>query len=262
MNNGGLWAAVFFTLLISACSKSSIPLTSFQGDTTLQAKALAQFKVNEIDFTYLHFKAKVDYVNGAESQNFSVNGRMKKDSILWLSITPGLGIEAVRCLILKDSVLVLDRIHNKLHSYGFSYINTMFNTNLTFGSLQAMLLGNLVEPKKAADKVLSHQSVENVILRQVRNNIQIDNYVSSKTFKVENFDMLNLKDENRLSIAYTDFAPLDTFLFAHRMKAFVDFQDENNKPRKVQLEIHHTKAELHSKSLNFPFNVPKRFEEK
>ncbi|HAR20844.1 MAG TPA: DUF4292 domain-containing protein, partial [Cytophagales bacterium] len=37
--------------------------------------------------------------------------RIRKDSVIWISVNPALGIEVVRALITKDSIFVIDKIH-------------------------------------------------------------------------------------------------------------------------------------------------------
>jgi hypothetical protein len=252
-----------FLILISfaSCKKKNITSSVPKVDTT-GLEELNKFQVKEIDFTYFHFKSKVEYIEGSEDQNFTVNGRIKKDSIIWLSITPGLGIEAVRCLILKDSVWVLDRIHNKLYTYDFSFINKSFNTNLTFNNLQALLLGNLSFPKGPKDKLVKQEALGFYLLRQNRNNLKIDNYVSTQNLKIETLEILNVDNNSSLSLKYSEFAPLDSFLFANHIKTVVKFVDEKGMEKNTLINIQHHKAEIVTKPLNFPFNVPKRFEDK
>ncbi len=260
MNKWGVIVGISVLMFSLSCKKNAIVSSLPQADTT-DHRELDRFKVKEIDFTYFHFKSKVEYVSGNETQNFTVNGRIKKDSIIWLSITPGLGIEAARCVILKDSVFLLDRIHNKLYTYGFNYVNNTFNTNLDFYNLQALLVGNLAFPKGQKDKLVKQDEAGFYLFRQNRDNLKIDNHVLTQTLKVESAEMLNIENNNLLLMTYSDFVPLDTFLFANHIKALVRFTDQKGE-RNTQIDIQHHKAEIVTKPLNFPFNVPKRFEDK
>jgi hypothetical protein len=261
MNKIFVIVGFLFLISFSSCTKKNI-ISSIPKEDTTDLSELNKFRVNEIDFTYFHFKSKVEYTQGTESQNFTVNGRIKKDSIIWLSITPGLGIEAARCLILRDSVFILDRLHNTLYSYGFSYINTTFNTNLNFNNLQALLLGNLTFQKEPKDKLVRQEDLGFYLLRQNRNNLRVDNYVSSKSLKIETLELLNVDNNSSLSLKYSDFAPVDSFMFANHIKTVVKFVDNKGVEKNTLIEIEHHKAEIVTKPLNFPFNVPKKFENK
>ena len=252
-----------FLLLISlaSCKKRNISSSGPLIDTTDLAE-LAKFKVNEIDFTYFHFKSKVGYIEGNDEQHFTINGRIKKDSVIWLSITPGLGIEAFRFLILRDSVFILDRIHNKYYSYGFSYINSSFNTNLDFNNFQSLLLGNLSFSKSLKDKLVKKEVLGFFLLRQNRSSLKVDNYVSTKNLKIETLEIVNVDNNSSLSLKYDEFAPLDSFLFANHIKTVVKFADAKGVEKTTLIDIRHSKAEIVTKPLNFPFNVPKKFEDK
>src|SRR5665213_3773276 len=54
---------------------------------------------NQFHFEWLYAKANVDVIRNKESFNFDVSLRMRKDSAIWASISPGLGIVAVMVLI-------------------------------------------------------------------------------------------------------------------------------------------------------------------
>jgi hypothetical protein len=245
---------------VVSCKRNSLTSSPSSGDST--DVALSNFSVNEIDFTYFHFKSKVDYTDGTESQNFTINGRVKKDSIIWLSVTPGLGIEAMRCLILKDSIFILDRIHNKLSVFDFSYINKTFNTDLRFENIQSLFVGNLAFPMKPGDKFVKKEDLGFFLLRQLRNTLKVDSYVTANTLKIERLEIQNNADNSFMEVHYSNFAPLDTFLFANSIKTIIKFNDRTGKEKTTLININHTKAEIVAKPLNFPFNIPKRFEEK
>lgn len=260
MNRFLILAGIFLFTFFLSCKRNAVVSSLPKVDTTMN-KDLDNFKVNDIDFTYFHFKSKVEYVSGSESQNFTVNGRIKKDSVIWLSITPGLGIEAARALILKDSVFILDRIHNKLYSYDFSYINSSFNSNINFYNLQALLVGNLAFPKQQTDKLVKQDDLGFFLFRQNREGIKVDNYIPFQNRKVETIEIQNAQSNGSLSLKYSDFAPLDSFMFANHVKALVRFVNGGAEKNTI-IDVQHHKAEIVIKPLNFPFNVPKRFEEK
>ena len=66
---------------------------------------------NYIDYNTFSAKVKVDYRGGdGKSYDFNAFLRMKKDSVIWVSINAALGIEAFRILIKPDSVFVLNKL--------------------------------------------------------------------------------------------------------------------------------------------------------
>ncbi len=66
---------------------------------------------NRINFNSFSGKVNIDY-RGGDGKNYDVNAtlRMYKDSAIWLSANAVLGIEAIRVLITKDSVKLLNKL--------------------------------------------------------------------------------------------------------------------------------------------------------
>jgi hypothetical protein len=67
---------------------------------------------------------------------------MIHDSVIWISVSPGLGIEAVRLYITPDSVFFMNRINNEYATTTFSFFNTRYQVDLDFNMLQSLLTGN------------------------------------------------------------------------------------------------------------------------
>ncbi len=70
-----------------------------------------QLMANTIDFETFSAKINTDY-EGGDGKKYDVNVfvRMKKDSIIWVSVNGALGIEGMRVLIDKDSVRTLNKL--------------------------------------------------------------------------------------------------------------------------------------------------------
>ena len=45
-----------------------------------------------------------------DRNSFKVNARMRRDSAIWMSITPALGVEAARIVLTRDSVRFLSKV--------------------------------------------------------------------------------------------------------------------------------------------------------
>jgi len=219
---------------------------------------IAKFNVQDIDFNYLTAKAKVDF-NG---QNGTVHLRMKKDSLIWISIT-GFGIEVTRILIRKDSVFVIDRLkkENQFEKYDINVLNERFNLEMSFQNLQAIILGNLPYAKSYKDK-LTKNLPDYILLQQNRGNLKIDNHVKIATMKLEKVFLSEPTTKASLSIEYNDFGPLDNYIFAYSSIIKVVLKDSADSENTTLVNINFTKIELTDKELNFPFNVPRRLEDR
>ena len=90
-------------------------------------------------------------VKPPDSRTLSGNGhvKIKKDSLMWITINKVLGIEVMRAQITPDSIKVLDRINNKYKAYPFRVINNYLNTasrSFTFENLTNLMTGLPVFP--------------------------------------------------------------------------------------------------------------------
>lgn len=109
------------------------------------------------DFEYLGMKLGVDYLKGESNESFKANVKIKKDSVIWLSISPALGIEVFRVIITPDSVKMISKIPNDKYYYegDFNVIRDMVNMDLNFGMIQDILVGNPIMMDKQDDKFIS-----------------------------------------------------------------------------------------------------------
>lgn len=80
-----------------------------------------------------------------QSGQFSADLRSRRDDSLYLSISPGLGIEAARALVTPDSFFLYDRIRNNLTFGSLHDAEGILPPPLTGGDLFGSLLG-LVAP--------------------------------------------------------------------------------------------------------------------
>jgi hypothetical protein len=231
-------------------------------EDSISLSELRKFSTKEFLPDYFQFKCKVDFAGQKMNENFTINGRLKRDSIIWMSITPGLGIEVARCLIRKDSIFILDRINNGLSAYSFDFINQSFQTQLSYSNLEALVLGNLPYKKEMTDKLFNQESEGFYLLRQKRGEQKVDNYILNSFLRVGNLEVLNKIDKSTLSVKYENFAQLDSVMFANNVKAVAKMKDSTGTERTTTIDLQFTKTEISIKPLNFPFNVPRRFENK
>jgi len=102
----------------------------------------AKLKEKELKFNWFSAKFSAEYQNGSKKNSFSGQIRIRKDSLIWISLTPMLGIEAVRLMISQDSVKLINRLNNTYFIGDYEYVNRFLNTNIDYDLLQAFLLGN------------------------------------------------------------------------------------------------------------------------
>lgn len=101
-----------------------------------------------------------------DDQSFKVNLRMRRDSALWLSITPALGVEAVRIVFTTDSIKLLSKVPGNRFAYLGDYgaLELELGTPVNFRMIQSVLLGQAVELITEDDKYISRIDGRNYAL--------------------------------------------------------------------------------------------------
>lgn len=222
-------------------------------------KAAVDFHPAGIDFVYLSTKTKLEYTDGSSGDQFALSVRVRKDSVIWLSIGKA-GVEGVRGLLRPDSVFVLDKLKNDSYSYDVKYLQNLIQSDLSYSNIQNLLVGDLVFPyEELTDAVLQNET--HFILNQEKENLLIESYIRLDNMKVEKATVIDSVANSKTVIAYSNFLYADSILVPAICSMDISFTS-NNKPIERKIVLTHSKIEFPTKPLNFPFNVPKKFNEK
>jgi hypothetical protein len=243
---------IIFLVLLISCRKH------FQKSQP-QKSQKATIKVNEINFEYFQSKAKVDFDDGTNQFSSPLTIRIRKDSVIWISVNPALGIEVVRALITKDSIFVIDKIHKDFYAVGLDYIRGNFGVALDFQMLQSVFLGNLIHPIKPYDS-LSFVG-DFAILKQNKSNLDILNHISKSSLKLESVVLKDLGTQNNVTVKYSDFSPLDSFQYAFTTKLLSNYVTKNGL-MKSNITINHQRVDIKDKQMRFPFNIKTKYDKK
>lgn len=215
----------------------------------------ARANVVEIDFRYLTAKSKISFKSKQQDiDNANVNIRVRKDSIIWLSVSK-LGIEAVRGMITRDSITIVDKIHREYSVYDFPTLSKQFNFDMNFDLLQALIVGNLPLPKRPAQKIKNERDY--LLLRQSNGKVMVENYIGEQDHKLKKLMLTEQPTKNTLRLDYDDFTSLNNFLFPYTSLVTLDYQSKSDGQfYQTLLRIKHNKVEMVDKSPGFPFTIP------
>jgi hypothetical protein len=228
-----------------------------------------KLKENELKYDGLSAKFSADYENKGQKNSFSGQLRIRKDSLIWLSFSPALGIEVIRIAISQDSVKFINRMNNTFFAGDYNYVNRFLNTNIDFDILQSFLTGNDLsfyengKFKASVDKGLYQLSTaERVKLKKfIRNSsenlrVLIQNiWISPENFKITQAEVKEIRKPNiKLSADYHSFEAVDNQTFPREMQ--FDISAENN----IHVNVSFSKISLNPPLL-FPFKVPSNYRE-
>jgi hypothetical protein len=142
---------------------------------------LKRYNEARFDYEWLGMKVDADFGTENESNSFKATIRMRKDSLIWVSITPALGIEMIRVMISPDSLKYLSKIpDNKFYYLGtFEDVNKLVGTSFDFEMLQQLLVGNAIGLEKDERRFRSEVDGDDYLLiskyrRMVRRVVGVD----------------------------------------------------------------------------------------
>ncbi len=178
------YAVLLLSLVLISTSCKSKKATASDREPLRNRTAgflLKRYEENKFDYQWLGMKVDASFVIKGESQSFKATLRMRKDSAIWISITPLLGIEMIRVLVTPDTLKYLSKIpENKFYFIGSSdLINKKLGVELDFDMLQDLLIGNAIGLEKDEGRFRSEIDSEEYLLisrykRKVRRMVGVD----------------------------------------------------------------------------------------
>src|SRR5882757_6222852 len=130
--------------VIAGPVSTAVPVEDRKADSLrVIRQTLGQLARNRIDFQTFSSKMKVHY-EGGDGKDYEFNAviHIKRDSLIWLSINAGLGIEAFRVLVTPDSVKILDKLKKVARLRSVSFLQEEIHLPIDFRTLQDLLVGN------------------------------------------------------------------------------------------------------------------------
>lgn len=206
-----------------------------------------------INYNTFSAKIKVEYTTSKGKQpGFVANVRMRKDSIIWISISNDIGIEGFRVLINKDSIRVMDKLANTYQVKPLSSIQDIVQIPFSFSDVQELLIGNPIFFNKDSivaysktDKGYSLLSVGAIF----RNLLTINSQFELDKSKLDDADMLRNRTAD---MTYYEYETKTGFLFSTYRELFLSQQNKMD----IQLKFKDYKF---NEEMSYPFTVPKKF---
>ncbi|HEX9510565.1 MAG TPA: DUF4292 domain-containing protein [Puia sp.] len=220
-------------------------------------QTLGQLAKNRIDFQTFSSKMKVHY-EGGDGKDYEFNAfiHIKKDSLIWLSINLGLGIEAFRVLITPDSVKILDKLKKVARLRSVSYLQEEIHLPIDFRTLQDLLIGNPIyldssnilfyKKEQAGVSLLSIGSL-------FKNYLTLNS--GDNTLRHSKLDDIDPMRARTCDLTYGDYEQKDTLRFSTYRKISVAEKS------KVDIELSY-KQNRFNEPLSFSFTVPKNYKRK
>ncbi len=166
---------------MSACRKPKEVVRETPVKNRTAGYLLKRYAENKYAFDWLGMKVDASFGTEDNSDSFKATIRMRKDSAIWVSIVPALGIEMIRVMITPDSLKYLSKIPENKFYYtgGFEEIGRLIGIEFDFEMLQDLLVGNAIALEKDEQRFRSEIDDNDYLLiskyrRKVRRVVGVD----------------------------------------------------------------------------------------
>ncbi len=260
---------IVITSLIVSCKttkqvvvqKETIPQTVILKEIATDS-VFDNMSKNQFHFDWFSAKFSADYEVNNDNTSFSGQIRIRKDSVIWISISK-FSFEIARMIITEDSVQFVNWMDNNYFTSDFNYINRFINNAVDFDMLQAFFVGNdfkYYENDKFKTnfngnqyhlstvnrhKLKKYIKTENDKLKILVQNILIDPI----TFKINEITVKEVKANNKLKANYSNYENINGQLFPSVLNVLISAEKD------IKINIEFSRITI-DEPLNFPFRIP------
>lgn len=149
--------AILSIILLSGCSNAKRIAEGKPLRPRDPHHILKQSSKAELNWDWIGFKVSADIKANGTSEDFTFNVRMAKDSVIWVSLTPALGVEVARLLLEPDSVRLISKVPmNKFVYEGdYSQLQELLGVPFDFYTFQEIFSGSPLGLDPINDKFIS-----------------------------------------------------------------------------------------------------------
>lgn len=281
MKSSSLFVLIILQILFSCKSTEHAVKTDIKWKGT--QFLIEQLQRSESNYDWL--SAKLSTTAEINDRKFSVTIklRIRKDSAIWMSVSPALGIEMARIFITKDSLKFINRLNSTYFSGSINYLNRLIQTDINFEILQSLLTGN-------SFSILSDENIKTGRDDKFRSSIDGDQYLLStlrkrklrktidgkksltipvqriwldpESFKVSKLEINDPsfsknpygQANKALEVSYGEFKKVDDQVFPYK----INFNMKAEQP--IQVSLNYSKISI-NKPQKLPFTIPEKYEQ-
>ena len=238
-----IWIVILMLFLFACGSFNDVAISL---ENRSSKSILKKVNQNHIDYNWFTTKlsGKIE-IEGVDTP-VSANLRIRKDSVIWLSISALLGIEVARVQITPDSLRLMNRINKTYWIGDFEDVENTYGIPAVYEQLEGALVGQISLENQNMTSIVSDNQY--LLFNKSKKEtpqfkVWIDNRFLIQTFLLED------KLEHSLKISYLDYekraqrwVPLKLNLFLANIDkqteaTFIYSKVSFNKPKKVNFTI-------------------------
>jgi hypothetical protein len=266
MNRTPFLSMILMVIMLSSCTTRRQIIK----EPLKEAKSvylLEELAKNELQFDWFSAKFSIDYIYDKKLTELKGQIRIRKDSIMWLSFSPALGIEMARIKITSDSVFYMNRINKTYLKGNYKFISDFLQTNIDFDILQSIIIGNDFQ---FYEKTKFRASVDNdeyrlttaerhklkKFVKQDETDVKAfyqDIWLNPENFKINKVSMKEITNDKKLDAYYSNFEDINGQLFPF------DILFEITADEKISVKVDYSRIRINEPH-SFPFSIPGKYE--
>jgi len=233
-------------------------------DTVNTDSILLNFSSHAFLFENMQAKVNITVDNKDNKNSFNATARLKRDSIIWMSVAPFLGIEVFRIVFTQDSVKILNRLNSTYFLSDINGLKKMLQADVDFNMMQSVIIGNDFPHFDFSKFQVGTEGGHYILtannrakLRNTYNNsnlsINQQIFLSSSLFRIVKNFFSDIEEKYKFEVVYADFKTIENQQFAHNIKTKLTSNKEM-----WDIGIEFQRVQL-TQELVFPFSIPDNY---
>ncbi|HTB31256.1 MAG TPA: DUF4292 domain-containing protein [Bacteroidia bacterium] len=231
---------------------------------------MTKLKNNNVNYKWISAHFTVDVDKDTSHESFGGVIRMRKDSVIWMTVSVALGAyTALHAKLDGDSVMYIDHYNSMYFKGTYDYLDTLLKEDIDFDLIQSVMVGNSLEFYNDTSKMKAYFDGRDYVLSTVRKRRFRRLMYRNKPLHSKNDAQLIWLDANDFHIKKVR---LEDFVTHRTFEAtYENFQKGDSGitfPMHIHYEINAEKVikiDLTYKKVNFtnyekiPFIIPKKY---
>ncbi len=242
------------SVLWAAC-KASRSSTSGEDCPKLRKLETAELvdsaQARQMDYTWFNGRAKVNYRDANNNQGVTANIRIRRDSVVWVSITAIMGFEAARARITPDTFELINNLAKTYTKEPLSKIKNYIPVQADLRLLQDLLVGNYLWN---TDGKLKHKAEDcRYVLKADNTNLENTFWIEPERFTIARMETREKQSDQTVNLVASDYQLQDGYWFPN--ERHLVFTGKGT----VEVDMKYSKVKWNEPT-TFPFN-PGKYED-
>ena len=192
---------------------------------------------------WLALKGKIKLMFEKDSEvSLGISIRVRKDSIIWASVSAPFGIELFRAVITKDSVYYINRTNKTYFLKPITHISKILKTDIAFNEIHEIIMA---DPKIVKNKYSFKKTNNDFLL-----STQDDTYTISNFYRIRKGVMIH--EGNSLIYTYSNFS------FKNDFPEQLELVLKSSSDNPFSLKLNYSKV-IFNQHQQTPFKIPSSY---